>query len=255
MLEDIHDINDNRKLRVDSVGIVDYKIPVIFEGKYPTMAMFKVGVSLEENKKGAHLSRIIQQIDTMFAYNDLKIKDLTEKLKLMKRIVEADDIYLSVDFDISLPIITPVSSLKSYITPVINLKENHVRNEIIKEISISVLGTMLCPSSKFISLYGAHSQKCLVKTTLSGNIEDIIIEDVVRLIRSLFSAEVYGVVKREDEKYLTEYAYNNPKFSEDLIRDVLTKLKEKYNFCRIEAELKNYESIHEHNVYARGSIL
>ena len=254
MLKDIHIISDARQIDIDSVGITNYKLPIIFEGKYHTMSTFKVGVGLNEKQKVAHLSRIIQQLNILFANSNFEIKDLHDKLVIMKNVIESDNIDFNASFDISIPVTSPVSSFESYITPSLNLNEIHTREEVIKKISLSVLGTMLCPSSKAISLYGAHSQKCLLKTTLSGDIDDILVLEVVKIMRSCFSAEVFGVVKREDEKYLTEFAYNNPRFSEDLIRDVLLKLKEKYNLCSIEAELENFESIHEHNVYARGRI-
>ena len=111
---------------------------------------------------------------------------------------------------------------------------------------------MLCPNSKAISEYGAHSQKCNLTSTLYGDIEKVFIEDIIKIIFGQFSAEVYGIVKSADEKYLTEKAYNNPKFSEDLVRDTLIKLREYYKAGRIETEIENLESIHQHNVYAKG---
>ena len=113
---------------------------------------------------------------------------------------------------------------------------------------------MLCPNSKSISRYGAHSQKCNLKATLYGDIDNLIVEEVLKIISSQFSAEVYGVVKSVDEKLLTEKAYENPKFSEDLIRDTLIALKEYYNNGMICVEIENLESIHQHNVYAKGLI-
>jgi len=113
---------------------------------------------------------------------------------------------------------------------------------------------MCCPSSKKISKYGAHSQRCSLITTILNCENKVKIEDMSNIMQECFSSPVFSVIKREDEKYLTEKAYENPKFSEDLIRDVLIKMKEKYSGYEIIAEMENYESIHSHNVYAKGRI-
>ena len=116
-----------------------------------------------------------------------------------------------------------------------------------------MLGTTLCPCSKEISKYGAHNQKCKAIITLYGDYETVDFNQLISTMEDQFSANVYSTVKREDEKYITELAYENPKFSEDLIRDLLINIGNIYD-GKIIAELVNYESIHEHNVYARGII-
>ena len=113
---------------------------------------------------------------------------------------------------------------------------------------------MCCLSSKKISKYGAHSQRCLLKSTILDVDNDVFVEDITNTVKNCFSAPVSSIVKREDEKYLTEQAYENPKFSEDLIRDTLLLLKQKYPNKNIIAEMNNYESIHSHNVYCKGRI-
>jgi len=137
----------------------------------------------------------------------------------------------------------------------VNLKTNNKVGEDFNEksISIALLGTTLCPCSKEISKYGAHNQKCKVIITLYGDYENIDFDLLITEIEKQFSANVYSTVKREDEKYITEKAYENPKFSEDLIRDLLINISALYD-GKVEAELINYESIHEHNVYAKGTI-
>jgi len=119
--------------------------------------------------------------------------------------------------------------------------------------SISIFGTTLCPCSKEISKYGAHNQKCKVIVTLFGDYESIDFNQIVSVIEEQFSANIYSTVKRNDEKYITEQAYENPKFSEDLIRDLFINVGDLYE-GKVIAELINYESIHEHNVYAKGII-
>lgn len=256
MLKDIHDCTDTRNIRISNVGIADYKLPIVFcsNNEYSTIATFEVGVSLTENQKGAHLSRIIQQLDTLFANKKFKIEYLRSYLNQMKEVIQSDSINFDAKFDACLPIKTPITNHNSFISSKIEINGNFIEKEYIESMAVGVFGAMLCPSSKMISKYGAHSQKSFLTAILYGNLKNIFIEDIVDLMRACFSSEVFGIVKREDEKYMTEKAYENPKFSEDLIRDILLKLNNNYELNKIEAVLKNYESIHEHNVYARGII-
>lgn len=252
----IHDMVDKRNIEIDNVGICKYRLPMIFESKnkYNVISEIEAGVSLKSDIKGAHLSRIIKVLDEMIANKVITIYSLNYVLEELVKQLELDNANISLSFGIVYPKITPVSKRITYLNSDIVLSGKLDNCKLEKSISLTAQGAMLCPNSKSISKYGAHSQKCNLRTTLYGNIDNLIIEEVLKIISSQFSAEVYGVVKSVDEKLLTEKAYENPKFSEDLIRDTLIALKEYYNGGMICTEIENLESIHQHNVYAKGLI-
>jgi len=248
----IHDMVDERNIEIDNVGICKYRLPMIFESKnkYNVISEIEAGVSLKSNIKGAHLSRIIYVLDEMIANKVITIHSLSYVLEELVKQLELNNANVSLSFGIVYPKLTPVSKKITYLNSDIIFSGKLDNYKLEKSISLTAQGAMLCPNSKSISRYGAHSQKC----TLYGNIDNLIIEEVLDIISSQFSAEVYGIVKSIDEKLLTEKAYENPKFSEDLIRDTLIALKKYYSGGMICAEIENLESIHQHNVYAKGLI-
>ena len=256
MLKDLQNEKDNRHISLSNIGISDYKLPIslaIGDKIYNSICTISSNVSLDETNRGAHLSRIITVLNDYIYDKTLRLEDFNKIIDETIRQSETIGATLSVDFDIVLKRISPISKRDSFIT--VNLKINNAKitDEEEKSLSISILGTTLCPCSKEISKYGAHNQRCKVIVTLYGDYESIDFEQIVSAIEEQFSANVYSTVKREDEKYMTEKAYENPKFSEDLIRDVLISVSSLYE-GKICAELVNYESIHEHNVYAKGEI-
>lgn len=252
----IHDMFDERNIEIDNVGICKYKLPIVFEGKnkYSVVSDIIAGVSLGSNIKGAHLSRIIEVLDEMVANKIISINNLNYVLEELVKRLELNNANLSLSFGIVYPKTTPVSNRITYLNSNIILSGKIDNCVLEKNISFTAQGAMLCPNSKAISKYGAHSQKCNLKATLYGDIDNLIIEEILDIISSQFSAEVYGIVKSIDEKMLTEKAYEHPKFSEDLVRDTLIALKSYYNGGMISAEIENLESIHQHNVYARGMV-
>lgn len=252
----IHDMVDERNIEIDNVGICRYKLPIVFESKnkYNIISEINAGVSLGSNIKGAHLSRIVEVLDEMVANKVISINSLNYVLEELVKRLELNNANLSLSFGIVYPKITPISNRITYLNSDIVLSGRLSNCVLEKNISLTAQGAMLCPNSKSISKYGAHSQKCNLKATLHGDIDSLIIEEILEIISSQFSAEVYGIVKSVDERLLTEKAYQNPKFSEDLVRDTLIALKQYYNGGMICAEIENLESIHQHNVYARGLV-
>lgn len=250
----IHDMKDTRNIEIESVGICKYKLPISFKSKkiYNSIAEISSNVSLGSDTKGAHLSRIVETLDNMLTDNIITLDYIKEVLQELKEKLENDNANLSIKFDIVIPEITPITERKTFLNSTIEINGKLFNDIFDRSISLTSNGAMLCPNSKLISEYGAHSQKCNLKATLYGDIDNVYIEDIIKIIFGQFSAEVYGIVKSPDEKYLTEKAYNNPKFSEDLVRDTLIKLREYYKVGRIETEIENLESIHQHNVYAKG---
>lgn len=250
----IHDQEDTRNIEIESVGICKYKLPISFQSKekYNSIAEISSTVSLGSTTKGAHLSRIVETLDEMIPDKIITLEYIKTLLVELKRKLENDNANLNIKFDVVVPTITPVTERKTYLNSTIEINGTLNEDVLNRSISLTSNGAMLCPNSKAISKYGAHSQKCNLKATLYGNIDNVYIEDLLEIIFGQFSAEVYGIIKSPDEKFLTEKAYNNPKFSEDLVRDTLIKLREYYQVGRIETEIENLESIHQHNVYAKG---
>lgn len=255
-MEDIHNTDDKRNIKIQNVGISDVLIPFCFKSlnNYNTIANITSGVELDENKKGAHLSRIIEVLNEYFANKILTIENFTEIIYKLSRKTEADNVNLTINFNAIMPTLSPITNKNTFINTIVTLYVDLMKYQITKNISLKLDGAMCCPSSKKISKYGAHSQRCSLKTTILNCSDDTKIEDIANLMQDCFSAPVFSIVKREDEKYLTERAYENPKFSEDLIRDTLIKMKQLYTNKEIIAEMCNYESIHSHNVYAKGKL-
>ena len=255
-MQDIHKEKDTRNIKIDYIGVDDVRLPISFQSKdvYNSIATINSGVSISEEEKGAHLSRIVEVFNEVLENKTLTIKEMNNLLIVLSERVEADNILVNIKFPIMIASKSPVSDKLSYIDTLIGLEVFKKQNNINKKLEVSINGAMCCPSSKKISKYGAHSQRCLLKVGLDGEIDDVKVEDVAKCMEKSFSAPVSSIVKRVDEKYLTETAYENPKFSEDLIRDTLLSLNAMYSNVGIEAESINFESIHSHNVRARGRI-
>lgn len=256
MLKDLQKENDERNIFISNIGICDYKLPItlkINDKCYNSICKISSNVTLDKTSRGAHLSRIIEVLNAYLYNKTLSLSDFNDIVNVTMNKSETIGVSLTVDFDIILKRITPISGKESFVTANLKVNNAKINDEKEKSLALSLFGTMLCPCSKEISKYGAHNQKCKATVTLYGNYENVDLDEIINIMEKSFSANVYSTVKREDEKYITEKAYENPKFSEDLIRDLLIEVSNIYN-DKIVAELINYESIHEHNVYAKGII-
>ena len=255
-MSDIHDKKDLRKIAIKNVGICDYYAPFILKNmgeEYITTAEIKSGISLEAYTKGAHLSRINMVLNEELVNKALSISDIEKIVKKISKEVEADNANLEMNFKIAFNFKTPKSELNTNMYSDIKLYIRSEKDKISEEyITVCANAAMLCPNSKAKSRYGAHSQKCIMKATLYDNISKIDLRQIYTILCNSGSAPVFDIVRSSDEAYMTELAYDNPKFSEDAIRDTIIALKKKYNNNRICVELKNLESIHQHNVYCVG---
>lgn len=254
----VHEEKDIRNIAIKNIGICRYKIPIIFKNKNleeKTISEFKVSVSLDDKTKGAHLSRIIYFLDNKFCNQIVSLENLNEKLECLQEKIESKNSNLEMNFNIVFQVISPVTKEKTYLNSDISIVYEKKENNTIKKLIITSVGAMLCPNSKNISKHGAHSQKCIMKLIFTGEIEKIDIEKIFKSTLNQFSCEVYGYVRSQDEKYMTEKAYENPKFSEDLIRDCIMSMKKIVKNVDIRVEIENIESIHQHNVFAIGEHL
>lgn len=255
MLVDIHKNKDLRNIEVNNIGICYYKLPIIFKNKsniFPTIATITSTVVLDRNLKGAHLSRISEVINDSLINKNISLGDINDITKEVAERSETKGANLILSFDLINKRLTPVSKKDSYLSSKITIISDIFDKSVSNKLIVETVGTMLCPCSKAISKYGAHNQICNLKVSLTGNIESIDVEKIIDIMEQQFSSPVYSTVKREDEKYITEKAYENPKFSEDLIRDTIIAIHNYYSACDIRVELVNNESIHQHNVYAMG---
>ena len=255
-MSDIHDTKDLRNIKINNVGICDYKVSFTLKNKkekYITIATVKSGVSLDKDTKGAHLSRIVQVIDKEMTNKELTLTDISKVCKKLSSEVGVDNANISLVFETVFNVMTPKSNNLTNLFAKIELYYRCEKNNITdSHIKITANGAMLCPNSKAKSRYGAHSQKCDISATLYGDFNNIDLKKISLAIANSTSAPVFGVVRSADEVYMTELAYDNPKFSEDAVRDTLIAVKKIYKNGDVAAELVNYESIHQHNVFCES---
>ena len=247
---DIQNETENRGIPLNYVGVSDYKIPIRIN-KQPTIAKVKFGISLDEYHKGIHMSRLCILLNDLEEVNNNSIKEL-----LATAINVSQSTFSKVEIETSfyLTKIAPVSQLPSklfYDTKVV-AQSKCGEVEIVHKLTIPV--TSLCPCSKAISMYGAHNQRGNIFIEMCG-IDTSSYPEIIRLIeKTSASAELFEVLKRPDEKYVTEFAYNNPKFVEDIVRDAIRILQTSFPGKILSVEAVNYESIHEHNAFAYTKI-
>jgi GTP cyclohydrolase I len=250
-IADVQSSADTRRIAINRVGIKDIRHPVRVkdrsEGEQHTIATFNMYVFLPHNFKGTHMSRFVQILNkhereiTVESFKDMLV-EMAGRLES-----EAGHIEMSFPFFVNKKApVTGVKSLMDYQVTLIGEIKNGVPAMFIK---VVVPVTSLCPCSKEISDYGAHNQRSHV--TVSVRTRDFVwIEELIELVEKEASCELFGLLKRPDEKYVTERAYNNPKFVEDMVRDVARRLNADDRIGAYVVESENFESIHNHSAYA-----
>ena len=250
-IEDVQSRADTRRIAINKVGIKDIYHPVRVKdrsgGEQHTIANFNMYVYLPHNFKGTHMSRFVEILH--LHERELSVDSFRAMLKEMVQRLDAETGHIEMAFPYFVMKRAPVSGVQSLLD---------YRATLIGEISgertdtwirIVVPVTSLCPCSKKISDYGAHNQRSHV--TISARIkEHVWLEELIDVAESEASCEVYGILKRPDEKYVTERAYDNPKFVEDKVRDVAVRLNADERVRAYVVESENFESIHNHSAYA-----
>ncbi|MBN2060360.1 MAG: GTP cyclohydrolase I FolE2 [Deltaproteobacteria bacterium] len=249
-MEDIQKHMDNRNIDIDQVGVKGIRYPITVldkrNGKQQTVAKINMYVNLPRYYKGTHMSRFVEILNEHS--NRISLQNFTVILEEMKERLDAKSAHMEVTFPYFIMKRAPVSGsegLMEYKCTFKGLLNNS--SDIITTIYVPI--STLCPCSKEISDFGAHNQRGEVKLQVRFK-KFIWIEDLIRLVEESASSDVYSVLKREDEKYVTERAYQNPKFVEDIVRDIAEKLNRDPNITWFAVESENYESIHNHNAYA-----
>lgn len=255
---DIQNQKDSRKIDIQKVGVKDVETPLVIarkgEKNQTVYAHAKMSVSLPHHFKGTHMSRFIEILNEYRKQNLVGV-DIHAMLNEMCKRLDAKSAYLKFDFKYFIEKKAPKSSLEAlmsydcFFEGTLNKDDN--KDEYKFYLGAKVPLTTLCPCSKEISEYGAHNQRASVKVKVSyPEDKHIWLEDLISLIESCGSAQVYSLLKREDEKFVTEEAWDNPKFVEDVIRDVVIKLDKDPVINFFEVEIEAHESIHNHSAWA-----
>jgi GTP cyclohydrolase FolE2 len=253
-LTDIQELPDTRGIAIQRVGIQDLQYPIIITNqqglKQASVGLFNLSISLPAVQKGAHLSRFIEVIEKHQRAFSTEGDGLDDLLHLIQSTLHADKAFLEISFPFFIEKLAPITQLKSIMNYDVRFKvEKSGDSPMQQEVIVSVPVTSVCPCSKAISLYGAHNQRSLLTLSLKTKYP-VSFEYWISLIEKQGSAELFALLKRPDEKWVTENAYQNAKFVEDIVRDIALKLNQDENVMHYHIASKNLESIHNHAAYA-----
>jgi len=250
-IPDVQNSEDRRKLAIDQVGIKAIRHPIkVAErsgGVQNTVAVFNMYVGLPHQFKGTHMSRFVEILNA----HEREISVETFKLMLDEMVdrLEAQSGHIEMQFPYFINKSAPVSKVKSLMDYEVTFVGEIDKGQKCFKMKVVVPVTSLCPCSKGISDYGAHNQRSHV--TISAKTKDFVwIEELVEYAEKHASSELYGLLKRPDEKFVTERAYDNPKFVEDMVRDIAADLNRDKRIVWYRVESENFESIHNHSAYA-----
>jgi len=250
-IADVQSSADTRRIPIDKVGIKDIRHPVRVkdrsEGEQHTVATFNMYVNLPHNFKGTHMSRFVEILN--LHEREITVDSFKEMLNEMTTRLGADAGHIEMRFQYFINKAAPVTGVESLMDYDVGLIGEINEGRAKMNIKVVVPVTSLCPCSKKISNYGAHNQRSHVTVTAETR-GFVWIEDLIDMIESQASCELYGLLKRPDEKYVTETAYDNPKFVEDMVRDIATCLNDDDRIASYIVESENFESIHNHSAYA-----
>lgn len=242
---------DFRELRVDKVGVRGLRFPVQVRDKrhsvQNTVATLGMFVDLPKEFKGTHMSRFIEVLNAHGSI--VHVENIPDILFAMQERFQAATSHLEMEFPYFLVKQAPVSGLEGMMDYTARFVAAACGKEIDFVLTVKANVTTLCPCSKAISVRGAHNQRGAVTVQIRFR-KPIWIEDLIAMIESSASSELYALLKREDEKAVTERAYDNPVFVEDLVRNVALQLNAHPDVTWYRVEAENQESIHNHNAYA-----
>jgi len=256
-IPDVQSDADSRKLAIDQVGVKAIRHPIrvmerpTAERSSPTVqhtiATFNMYVGLPHQFKGTHMSRFVEILSAQ--ERELTVDSFKAMLKQMVKRLEAVEGRIEMSFPYFIEKKAPVSGVTSLMDYEVTFIGEITKGKQCFAMKVLVPVTSLCPCSKKISDYGAHNQRSHV--TVTAKTSDFVwIEEIVDLIEREASSELYGLLKRPDEKFVTERAYDNPKFVEDMVRDVAAVLNLDERISAYTVESENFESIHNHSAYA-----
>jgi GTP cyclohydrolase I len=249
-IPDVQSAADSRRIAIDKVGVRGIRCPITLKtrdgGEQTTVAQIDMFVSLPHHQKGTHMSRFLEVL-TENAH-PFTPECIATVARAIKDRLDAEHAHLTLSFPYFIEKEAPVTGAKGLMDYQVSFEAtaNHHEDFILK---VRAPATSLCPCSKEISEYGAHNQRCEIEAAVRTT-STMWIEDLVEILEAAASAPVFACLKRPDEKWVTEAAFDNPKFVEDIVRDLAASLdaEERIHWYSISSE--NFESIHNHNAYA-----
>jgi GTP cyclohydrolase I len=254
-MPDVQAARDPRHVAIDRVGVKDVTYPIRLRtpdgGEQTTVATVNMYVSLPHHQKGTHMSRFLEVLNEFAGEEGMALTpDCFQKIaKAICEKLHAQEAHFQAEFTYFIKKLAPVTKSPG-------LMDYRVRFECVANgvqdfiMSVAAPATSLCPCSKEISEYGAHNQRSRIEAQVRMK-ERIWIEEIVQHLEKAASTEVYAVLKRPDEKFVTEAAYDNPKFVEDIVRDLALRLDTDDRITWYSINSENFESIHNHNAYAQ----
>ena len=249
---DVQSQLDHRNINIDKVGVKDIRYPVAVmdknNGVQNTVASINMYVNLPREFKGTHMSRFIEILNEF--HGRLDIREFSTVLTALQEHLQAESAHMEMSFPYFMRKLSPVTAsagLMEYGCRVAGSLDREKGYDLVVEVNVPI--TTVCPCSKEISDHGAHNQRGMVRLAVRFK-RFIWFEDLVQLVESAASCDVFSVLKRPDEKYVTECAYENPKFVEDVVRDVASELERDQNVRWFLVDVENFESIHNHSAYA-----
>jgi GTP cyclohydrolase I len=250
-IPDVQNSADTRQLAINKVGIKSIRHPIRVSDKnrgvQHTIATFNMYVGLPHNFKGTHMSRFVEILNSH--EQEISVENFPAMLEEMVERLEAETGHIEMNFPYFINKAAPVSGVQSLMDYDVTFIGDIRCGKIATSLKVVIPVTSLCPCSKKISERGAHNQRSHVTITAYTN-KFMWIEEIVQLVESEASCELYGLLKRPDEKFVTERAYDNPKFVEDMVRDVAARLNAEPRVDAYIVESENFESIHNHSAYA-----
>ena len=250
-IPDIQNSKDTRHIPIDKVGIKDIRHPIVVRdrngGEQHTVARFNMYVNLPHNFKGTHMSRFVEILN-QHEY-EITVKSFKFMIEEMTNVLNAQSGHIEMTFPYFVTKSAPVSGVKSLMDYEVSFTGQIVDGKPSVLVKVIVPVTSLCPCSKNISDYGAHNQRSHITASVRTR-TFIWIEELIETVEKVASCELYGLLKRPDEKFVTERAYDNPKFVEDMVRDVAIEFNKDERIAAYTVESENFESIHNHSAYA-----
>lgn len=250
LIADVQARHDHRNMPINKVGVKGIRHPILVASRnnnpVASVAQIDMYVDLAPDMRGTHMSRFLEVLQTQ-EYIDMK--SFHTLLQTMTERLQAQQGFIDMTFPFFIRKYAPMSQAPSLIDYQVSLFGEWFHGKAYVTMKVVVPVTSLCPCSKEISEYGAHNQRSHI-TVIAHVAPDMWFEDMIEYCEAQASCELYGVLKRNDEKYVTEKAYNNPKFVEDLVRDVARSLNEDGRILNFAIESENFESIHNHSAYA-----
>ena len=250
-IPDVQNSVDTRHIAINKVGIKSIRHPVkVAErggGVQHTVAMFNMYVGLPQEFKGTHMSRFVEILNSH--EREISARSFEQIARQMVERLDAESGYLEMRFPYFVNKTAPVSGVKSLLDYDVTFIGELKNGQYYFTLKVLVPVTSLCPCSKKISERGAHNQRSHITLTVRTQAH-VWIEELIDIAERQASCELYGLLKRPDEKYVTERAYDNPKFVEDLVRDIALRLQAEPRIGSWSVASENFESIHNHSAYA-----